>query len=135
MSEHDPVNRPSHYIGDGLEVIDVIEDWELGFHLGNALKYILRSGRKGDRIEDIEKARWYIERAKRPGLIDLPLPRWSSTIEPARVTYAFRLPVYLSTAVLMIHRASRNRCRTPECLERAGLELDAWIAHLTARAA
>lgn len=64
-TEHDPVNRPAHYIGNGLEAIDVIEDWQLGFHLGNAVKYILRAGRKGDRRQDLEKALWYVRRAKR----------------------------------------------------------------------
>ena len=59
----DPVGNPSHYSeGRTYEPIDVIEDWGLGFHLGNALKYISRSGRKGDEIEDLAKAVWYIER-------------------------------------------------------------------------
>ena len=61
---HDPVNRPAHYVGDGLEAIDVIEDWRLGFHLGNAVKYILRAGKKGDAWQDLEKARWYVRRAR-----------------------------------------------------------------------
>lgn len=60
MSEQ--VNHPSHYQGNGLEVIDVIESFELGFNLGNAIKYILRAGKKGDRSEDLRKAIWYISR-------------------------------------------------------------------------
>lgn len=62
------VNHPSHYRSDsGHEAIDVIEAWELGFNLGNALKYISRCGLKGGgstekEIEDLEKARWYIDR-------------------------------------------------------------------------
>lgn len=60
---YDSVNRPSHYTeGRKYEPIDVIEDWELDFHLGNALKYISRAGRKEDAIQDLKKARWYIER-------------------------------------------------------------------------
>ena len=61
----DPVRKPSHYIeGRNIEPIDVIEDWELGFHLGNALKYISRAGRKDSAKtrEDISKAIWYLER-------------------------------------------------------------------------
>lgn len=61
----DPVSKPSHYTeGRKYEPIDVIEDWELGFHLGNALKYISRAGRKdpAKEIEDLKKAGWYIER-------------------------------------------------------------------------
>lgn len=56
------VNHPSHYQGNTFEVIDIIEDFNLGFCLGNAIKYILRAGKKGDRMEDLRKAIWYIER-------------------------------------------------------------------------
>jgi hypothetical protein len=55
------VNHPSHYQGDGLEVIDVIDAFNLNFALGNAIKYILRAGHKGDRNEDLRKAIWYLE--------------------------------------------------------------------------
>ena len=59
---HDPVNRPSHYAeGRQYEPISVIEDWQLGYHLGNALKYISRAGRKSDRLEDLKKARFYLD--------------------------------------------------------------------------
>lgn len=61
--EPSPVDHPEHYRKDsGYEAIDVIEAWDLGFSLGNALKYICRAGLKGDEIEDLEKARWYIDR-------------------------------------------------------------------------
>ena len=60
---HDPVNRPSHYAeGRKYEPIAVIEDWSLGYHLGNALKYISRAGRKQNTIEDLRKAVWYVNR-------------------------------------------------------------------------
>ena len=55
------VSHPSHY-NQGIEAIDIIESWELNFSLGNAIKYILRSPYKGKQIEDLEKARWYIDR-------------------------------------------------------------------------
>ena len=62
----DPVNHPAHYqTPGGMEVIDVIEEFNLGFHLGNTVKYILRAGRKGDpgnRLQDLEKAMWYLSR-------------------------------------------------------------------------
>lgn len=58
----DSVNHPQHYQAGGVEVIDVIESFGLGFHLGNAVKYVLRAGRKGDTVEDLKKARWYIDR-------------------------------------------------------------------------
>jgi len=60
---HDPVNSPSHYAeGRQYEPIAVIEDWELNYRLGNAVKYISRAGRKIDAKEDLRKAIWYIER-------------------------------------------------------------------------
>ena len=62
MSES--VNHPPHYGGSDnpYEAIKVIEAWSLGFHLGNAVKYIARAGKKGAAIEDLKKARWYIDR-------------------------------------------------------------------------
>ena len=57
------VNHPAHYGGDTTyEAIKVIEAWGLGFHDGNAVKYICRQGKKSDRLEDIEKAIWYLNR-------------------------------------------------------------------------
>ncbi len=57
------VNHPPHYAkGRKYEPIDVIEDWGLGFSLGNALKYISRAGRKDNFIQDLEKAKWYLDR-------------------------------------------------------------------------
>jgi hypothetical protein len=62
----DVVNHPPHYKSkSGIEVIDVIESFGLNFRLGNSTKYILRAGRKGSarkRIEDLKKARWYLDR-------------------------------------------------------------------------
>jgi hypothetical protein len=64
MSE--PINHPSHYGGkeNPYEAIKVIEAWELGFCLGNAIKYISRAGKKNSEktLEDLEKAKWYISR-------------------------------------------------------------------------
>lgn len=65
MSEsttHDPVNHPSHYTQGPIEVIDIIEGFNLGFCLGNTVKYILRSPHKGAQLQDLEKARWYLDR-------------------------------------------------------------------------
>ena len=62
--EEDIINHPSHYNKGKFEVIDIIEDYNLGFHLGNAIKYILRAGHKNPEkyVEDLEKAIWYINR-------------------------------------------------------------------------
>lgn len=61
---NDSVNHPSHYANGKIEVIDFIEDKKLGFHLGNAIKYISRAGKKDPdkTIEDLKKAIWYINR-------------------------------------------------------------------------
>lgn len=58
----DNVSHPAHYNVGKIEVIDAIEDWGLNFSLGNAVKYIARADHKCKPIEDLEKARWYIER-------------------------------------------------------------------------
>mgnify|MGYP001573321181 CR=1 FL=1 len=58
----DMINNPPHYHGNNFEVIDIIEDFELGFCLGNAIRHILRAGKKGDRIQDLKKAIWYLEK-------------------------------------------------------------------------
>lgn len=67
--EYDSVNHPAYYVGN-IEVIDFIEDKNLGYHLGNAVKYISRAGKKHEEgmsdkdkmIEDLRKAVWYINR-------------------------------------------------------------------------
>lgn len=56
------VEHPAHYQGNGLEAIDVIEAFGLGFCLGNAVKYVLRAGKKRDALTDLKKARWYLDR-------------------------------------------------------------------------
>ena len=56
------VNHPKHYNAGKFEVIDVIEDWNLNFNLGNAVKYIGRAEHKGNKAEDLKKAAWYIQR-------------------------------------------------------------------------
>lgn len=60
----DIVNHPAHYADTKIEVIDYIEDKNLGFHLGNAVKYISRAGKKDKdkTVEDLKKAIWYLNR-------------------------------------------------------------------------
>ena len=65
IAENDPVNHPSHYTDGKIEVCDFIMDKNLNFCLGNAIKYISRCQIKyggTKRIEDLKKAKWYIER-------------------------------------------------------------------------
>lgn len=60
LSKADAVNHPKHYTDTpfGMEVIEITDKYD--FSVGNALKYILRAGKKGDAIEDLEKAIWYL---------------------------------------------------------------------------
>lgn len=62
MNDHDPVNHPKHYVShpSGIECIQVTE--HMSFCLGNAVKYVWRADHK-NALEDIKKARWYVERA------------------------------------------------------------------------
>ncbi len=60
---HDPINHPAHYTIGKIEVITFIEDQQFDFHLGNVVKYIARSRYKGQELEDLEKAAWYLNRA------------------------------------------------------------------------
>lgn len=69
--EHDPVEHPSHYTSYPHEVIELTE--HLGFCLGNAVKYVLRAPFKGSELQDLKKARWYVNRVmeNEDDLVDL----------------------------------------------------------------
>ena len=59
----DMINHPAHYVeGRKHEPIDVIEDWGLGYNLGSVIKYVSRAGRKGNALEDLQKAQFYLSR-------------------------------------------------------------------------
>jgi len=62
MRTQEKVDHPIHYNKGKIEAIDVIEDWQLGFHLGNVIKYICRAPTKKNRLEDLKKAKWYLDR-------------------------------------------------------------------------
>jgi hypothetical protein len=56
------VNHPAHYGGDNpMEVIKIIDHYKLPFSLGNTIKYVLRSDSKGNKLEDLKKAAWYLQ--------------------------------------------------------------------------
>lgn len=58
----DPVEHPKHYTShpSGVECIQVTESFN--FCVGNAIKYLWRAGSKGDYVEDLQKAKWYVKR-------------------------------------------------------------------------
>lgn len=130
------VSRPPHYIGDGLEVIEVIENWGLGFHLGNALKYILRSPKKGAPRQDLEKAIWYLERAQRRQLVgEVAHFNAPFTIMPLKVFLAFGVPRGpLRNAIDDIFKAAlvRDNGERARVLELASTSVMDWIGRETA---
>ena len=65
------IDHPKHYNVGGVEAISAIEAWGLGFNLGNVVKYVARAEHKGQPVEDLEKARWYLDREiqRRKGLV------------------------------------------------------------------
>ena len=63
-TSQEQVNHPCHYGGDNnpYEAIKVIEALNLDFHLGNTFKYIARAGKKDNLLQDLKKAKWYLDR-------------------------------------------------------------------------
>jgi predicted ArsR family transcriptional regulator len=58
----DNVNHPPHYKAGGIETIDFIEAKSLNYNLGNVVKYVTRADHKGNKLEDLQKAQWYLNR-------------------------------------------------------------------------
>jgi len=61
MSDYEDKINPAYYIGSKIQVIDVIEEFKLGYHESNVLKYIIRYKSK-NKLEDLKKAQWYLSR-------------------------------------------------------------------------
>lgn len=59
---NEPVDHPPHYTFGNIEVIDAIEAWNLGYHLGQVVRLLVRAPHKGNFLEDLRKARWYLDR-------------------------------------------------------------------------
>lgn len=58
----DMVQHPPHYTMGGIEVLDAIEAWKLGYHEGNIVKYVARAKYKGNELQDLQKAAEYLRR-------------------------------------------------------------------------
>lgn len=56
------VNHPEHYNRGGIEFVDIVDSYQLGFYEGNIVKYLLRAGKKpgNSKLQDLKKARWYL---------------------------------------------------------------------------
>lgn len=63
MSDQEDVAHQQHYEARRIQPVQIIEMYQLGFHLGNVIKYVLRSDKRGQQLRDLQKARWYIDRA------------------------------------------------------------------------
>ena len=61
MSDYEDKINPNYYIGSRIQVIDIIEEFKLGYHEANILKYIIRHKSK-NKLEDLKKAQWYLAR-------------------------------------------------------------------------
>lgn len=105
---YDMVRSPAHYRGTTIDVIDVIEDWGLGYHLGNALKYLLRAGKKGDTAQDVQKAAWYFERAMHDGHLrgGLAHPDAPVSVGQYQVSSEFRVPKPIMNIVADLQMAA-----------------------------
>ena len=62
LARREAVNHPTHYNVGSIEVIDAIDDWGLDFNAGNVVKYVARHQHKANPVEDLKKARWYLDR-------------------------------------------------------------------------
>lgn len=60
--QQDNVEHPAHYTTGKIEVINFIEDHGFGYHLGQVIKYVSRAKHKGNYLQDLKKAKWYLER-------------------------------------------------------------------------
>lgn len=132
----DMINHPPHYMGDGIEAIDVIEQYDLGYHFGSAVAYLLRAGRKGEARPDVEKARWYVQRGAARYDAGGRLPAAGSAIiirkSPAEVVEAFGLDGEIATAVgELLDMALHGR--PGQHLNAAVDALDAWLRGGTAQ--
>jgi len=106
---YDLVHRPRHYIGRRYEAWQIAEDWNLGFHLGNALKYVIRCNAKGHREQDLEKALAYLRRLgdqaellRHLRTVNAP----AHTLSPGAVGADYELSRHLCFAVHHIGQAS-----------------------------
>lgn len=81
--DFDPVKKPKHYNTGRIQPIEAIDDWKLGFALGNAVKYIARAAHKGSELEDLKKAAWYLNHR---------IEELQNSISSVRVTKADGMP-------------------------------------------
>ena len=96
------VNHPKHYNRGSIEAIEVIENWNLGFSVGSAVKYISRLGAKDDEIQELEKAKWYLNRVMETN-IGVMVGEADRKYEPYKVSKDWKLNDTLTKALGAIY--------------------------------
>lgn len=89
---NDNVNSPAHYKIGGIETIDFIEAKRLNYNLGNVVKYITRADHKANRLEDLQKAAWYLSREISNYPLAAPVPTPVSAPVPKLERLSLPLP-------------------------------------------
>jgi hypothetical protein len=114
----DLINHPPHYKADGIEVIDVIEAFDLNYRLGNVVKYVLRHNYKGSPENDLRKASWYLDR-------EIGKYAEAPTANPSGL-------IYLATPYTLLRNraaAAKEAARLTGCLALQGYSIFSPIAH------
>ena len=96
------VNHPKHYNRGSIEAIEVIENWNLGFSVGSAVKYISRLGAKDDEIQELEKTKWYLNRVMETN-IGVMVGEADRKYEPYKVSQDWKLNDTLTKALVAIY--------------------------------
>jgi hypothetical protein len=132
----DLVRNPPHYKGSHFESINIIEAYRLGFHLGNAFKYMARHKKKGG-LQDIEKAHWYLGRyLDCDSSMKAQSYAWMSAlslgfsgIEIEDIVLDFNMGVYVieQAAIWLLIAASSDGFDSGACIRRARDLLGGYI--------
>lgn len=126
------VKHPSHYGGadNKYEAIKIIDAWSLSFSLGNAIKYLLRSEYKGERLEDLKKAAWYLDHEinneAAPSYARRAQCKEGGEYEPLKVVEAWKLNFFVGSTVHSMLNALGHSGRTAglkEALKFLNLEI------------
>jgi hypothetical protein len=101
VPKHDAVNHPAHYTShpSGVQAITITEHFS--YNVGNAIKYLWRAGNKGSTVEDLRKARWYVEREIQKLATDSDRALRTAERHPTvTVTHTDGAPTYVSDSAI-----------------------------------
>jgi hypothetical protein len=104
----DNVNSPAHYKVGGIETIDFIEAKKLNYNLGNVVKYITRANHKANRLEDLQKAKWYLEREIAGGTQLTPVKQIAQQLS-LPIPQAHKPQRYGHNTLLALSRRNKDR--------------------------